>query len=35
VWLAGGSLLAVAAAVGYALARDAMNAVTPVEAAAN
>jgi MFS family permease len=35
VWLAGGSLLAVAAAVGYALARDAMNAVTPAEAAAN
>jgi MFS family permease len=35
VWLAGGSLLAVAAAVGYALARDAMDAVTPAEAAAN
>jgi hypothetical protein len=35
VWLAGGSLLAVAAAVGYALARDAMEAVTPAEAAAN
>ena len=35
VWLAGGSLLAVAAAVGYTLARDAMNVVTPAEAAAN
>jgi MFS family permease len=35
VWLAGGSLLAVAAAVGYALARDAINAVTPAEVAAN
>jgi MFS family permease len=32
VWLAGASLLAVAAAVGYALARDAINAATPVEA---
>jgi MFS family permease len=35
VWLAGGSLLAVAAAVGYAVARDATNVVTPAEAAAN
>jgi MFS family permease len=35
VWLAGGSLLAVAAAVGYALARDAINVATPAEVAAN
>jgi MFS family permease len=35
VWLAGGSLLAVAAVVGYALARDAIEAATPAEAAAN
>jgi MFS family permease len=35
VWLAGAILFVLASAVGYALARDAANAVTPVQAAAN